>query len=130
MKPKNFSSRSHRTAALLISCLSSNSVWFTGGEQLVEQIRANHQLADLPIYCVASCSHKIVVGNANCTSKDWRQSTNCDHYSKIAALPFDPYLAADHPAHLQGVLCGNNIADEITNIINNMNQYWFSNTPA
>ncbi len=106
----------------------SNTIWSKGGEQLVKQIRSNQRLVRLPVYCVAACSHKLVVGNANCMDKDWRHATNCDHYSKVTANSFEPYLAADHPAHLHGVLCGNNIADEVSTIINNMNQYWFNSS--
>ena len=104
----------------------SNSIWHEGGEHLVEQIRSNPTLADLPIYCVASCSHKLVVGDSNCMNENWRQQNNCNQYAKIAFEPFQPCLASNHPAHLHGVLCGNNINKEITNIINNMSQYWFN----
>ncbi len=104
----------------------SNTVWFEGGEQLVTHIRASQDLAKLPIYCVASCSHKLIVNEANCTNMDWRQATNCDLYAKHAAQPFEPNLQAGHPAHLHGVLCGNNINEEVTNIINTMNEYWFN----
>ena len=52
----------------------SNTVWFEGGEQLVKQIRSNKHLARLPIYCIASCSHKLIYCDANCPNKDWRKA--------------------------------------------------------
>ncbi len=107
----------------------SNTVWSDGGEQLVRQIRSSQHLAALPVYCVASCSHKLNANEAQCMNIDWRAATNCDHYAKLAAQPFQSNLEAGHPAYLHGILCGNNISGQVTKIINNMNQYWFCSDP-
>ena len=103
----------------------SNTVWVEGGEQLLKQVRSNENLAKLPIYCVASCSHKLISDDVKCMDPYWRKKTNCDQYAQIAAQPFESYLSDNHPAGLHGVICGNNIADQVTKIIEDMNQYWF-----
>jgi len=105
--------------------LISNRCWNEEGEALVHDIRANQKLRDIPVYCVASCAKKINSPSPQCWNADWRLETDCNRDARIAAIPFDAHLARTHKAHLNGVICANNIERELTTILQSMTDNWF-----
>ncbi len=105
--------------------LVSNRIWLEGGEQLVRAIRKHPRLNRLPIFLVASCNKKLVMPQPECWDTEWRASSNCDRDARIAAIPFERNLASDHPAHLNGIVCANNLAQTIPRIVDQLSEYWF-----
>ncbi len=104
----------------------SNKSWTEGGKEYVKQIRTHDTLGNLPIYCIASCVKKLRTPNPQCMNKNWRLETSCNLDYLFAARPYKKYLAPDHPARLNDILCGNNISEQISSIINEMSRYWFN----
>ena len=106
--------------------LISNSIWSEGGEELVRQMRMRTAYANLPIYCVLSCNKKIShLPENNCWSKDWRKKTDCNRDARITAIPYACFLDPDHPSHINGTICANNISTEIPRIVDQMTAHWF-----
>ncbi len=113
----------HRPIDLL---LISNRCWNEETEELVKHIRAHKKLASLPIYCVASCQKKNSSPSPHqCWDLEWRLETDCDKDARITAIPLRPRLDPNSRQHINGIVCANNLDQEISKIIDTMTANWF-----
>ncbi len=115
-----------RTGRPLDLLLISNRCWPLGGQQLVSRVRSHDRLHSLPIYCVASCLKKQNSAEPQCWNTSWRRDTNCNEDARIAATPFTACLNETHETRLDGIICANNLEQEISSIHDQMTRYWFS----
>ena len=105
--------------------LISGDLWPRGGESFVRQLRSTPALKKLPIYCIISCAKKLNLPAPKCWDTKWRQETRCDGDARATSIPFEPFIASGHPAHINGTLCANNIGSELSSIVDHMTNYWF-----